>query len=941
MSPVTSQPGVENLLDVPQERLTERQYQTFDDDDSEDSEGYVDPSANSYFKNYGNIFNNLLKYTTVETPSDIVTCQISYDSTRAIAVLKESEYLYLIQMYDLETQEKTFEEQIGGDPNQYIKVKEVTQNSKGDFYAICYLDDGNFKIRTFGKEDRNQDAVLEEEFLVNKAIGIDDFTIPNHRFPDPFIVADFISDEKLFVVLFHNDSLTHYHFVYNFKERKIEGKVYSHALSNTSKENFPQKCFYNDHKKEVNAFYRQGQAFTIPLNNPENYFEDDISDREMGQMFMFNLEALIVNSSSRIVFFRQEYDENIEKRRWVQYHVLNKRGQIYFMKGNKRIQITTDTHIYFYIMDRKTLMPSLENVMNNYMECNMMMFGTKVNYCITYKQNQKDFIIYRRKYFHSFKTQITTEDYTNAQVIEVKGMNCFFVSKLDEIHIYCSTNLRRVQTIKLELEDSDSREPNQIISMHFCQNEEYLGVIAGKNLIKEEKQSQCFYILKREINTLTNQVDYQIFKRVCLHENQDFQGISMKFIFKNQDGLFRDTCIFANKDRVFELNFETEKLTTFYKFQNPLFVQPQFFEMNTDQDVLIVSSEYNAIFININDNYEMDMDEVLNVQHVKNLVFDGYDNSFYLVSNKYKEKLGLYLVKVFQDEPTSYQFILKWKNKLSIDDVSISLINNQEQSEMIISYKSIYINTQNVIVADISKINQQNLIFSHESFQLWEQKMQSMLLSSSFDLVTVTKNGVHCLALGDMDKRVINNIGGTKDIMIHSLDSYNFLKMEESNHLYFNEEDSTCTIAVRQEFIAEDGDDNENEFQDIYNVYLQSITLRELLLFKSLYACDAASQITELVGSQPIPVVFYSSFLELDGSNMVSMLAFDSRSLLYLLSDEFDKYFSSDFPIFYRQKIQKGRPISYSDPSLFKQNNKYFFRSAIDNALKNNQVLGI
>lgn len=152
---------------------------------------------------------------------------------------------------------------------------------------------------------------------------------------------------------------------------------------------------------------------------------------------------------------------------------------------------------------------------------------------------------------------------------------------------------------------------------------------------------------------------------------------------------------------------------------------------------------------------------------------------------------------MFQDEPTSYQFILKWKNRLDIDDVTISLINNPSQSEMIISYKSIYINTQNVIVADISKINQQNLVFSHESFQLWEQKMQAVLLSSTYDLITVSKYGVTCLALGDMDKRVINNIGGRKDIMIHSLDSYNFLKMEESNHLHFSQEDSSCQISVK------------------------------------------------------------------------------------------------------------------------------------------------
>jgi hypothetical protein len=32
-------------------------------------------------------------------------------------------------------------------------------------------------------------------------------------------------------------------------------------------------------------------------------------------------------------------------------------------------------------------------------------------------------------------------------------------------------------------------------------------------------------------------------------------------------------------------------------------------------------------------------------------------------------------------------------------------------------------------------------------------------------------------------------------------------------------------------------------------------------------------------------MVFYKSFLELNGANMVSILSFDSRSMSYLLSD--------------------------------------------------------
>ena len=71
--------------------------------------------------------------------------------------------------------------------------------------------------------------------------------------------------------------------------------------------------------------------------------------------------------------------------------------------------------------------------------------------------------------------------------------------------------------------------------------------------------------------------------------------------------------------------------------------------------------------------------------------------------------------------------------------------------------------------------------------------------------------------------------------------------------------------------------------------------------------------------------MFYKSFLELDGSNMVSILSFDSRSMKQLLSDKHKKMFQAEFPIFYKNKIQKSNNKS-----------KFFYRSAIDSALKNN-----
>ena len=79
---------------------------------------------------------------------------------------------------------------------------------------------------------------------------------------------------------------------------------------------------------------------------------------------------------------------------WKQYHELKIRGTIYYIKGNKRIQITTDEKIYFYLIDPETFEPILENTIWNYMKCNQMMFGQYVRYCITYKYNQMSFDVH-------------------------------------------------------------------------------------------------------------------------------------------------------------------------------------------------------------------------------------------------------------------------------------------------------------------------------------------------------------------------------------------------------------------------------------------------------------------------------------------------------------------------------------------------------------------
>lgn len=64
---------------------------------------------------------------------------------------------------------------------------------------------------------------------------------------------------------------------------------------------------------------------------------------------------------------------------------------------------------------------------------------------------------------------------------------------------------------------------------------------------------------------------------------------------------------------------------------------------------------------------------------------------------------------------------------------------------------------------------------------------------------------------------------------------------------------------------------------------------------------------------------------------MVSILSFDSRTIKELLDEEKNSvYFQEQFPLFYKNKIQKS-----NNPK------KFYFRTAIDNAFLNNQIIAV
>jgi len=73
----------------------------------------------------------------------------------------------------------------------------------------------------------------------------------------------------------------------------------------------------------------------------------------------------------------------------------------------------------------------------------------------------------------------------------------------------------------------------------------------------------------------------------------------------------------------------------------------------------------------------VDLDQLFKISNIKNLIHDEESQSFYMLCNKYEGRLGMFLVKFNEKNPTKFKFFVKWKNKLEIDDANVHIIKNK------------------------------------------------------------------------------------------------------------------------------------------------------------------------------------------------------------------------------------------------------------------------
>jgi len=81
-------------------------------------------------------------------------------------------------------------------------------------------------------------------------------------------------------------------------------------MEESSKRNFPYKCFYNEDEDEVYAFYRQGEFFNVPVSEESQKKKvietASCTDMSLGDMYLVFNKLLVARSSQEIVFFKME-----------------------------------------------------------------------------------------------------------------------------------------------------------------------------------------------------------------------------------------------------------------------------------------------------------------------------------------------------------------------------------------------------------------------------------------------------------------------------------------------------------------------------------------------------------------------------------------------------------------------------------------------------------
>ena len=104
--------------------------------------------------------------------------------------------------------------------------------------------------------------------------------------------------------------------------------------------------------------------------------------------------------------------------------------------------------------------------------------------------------------------------------------------------------------------------------------------------------------------------------------------------------------------------------------------------------------------------------------------------------------------------------------------------------------------------------------------------MTSIFVKDINSIVILNQDGISIVCLGNCDKRYLID-DNKKEYVIHSLESFNYLKIDPGNFISFEQKESEIVIQVMKEYVKKGADDDSfTTFQKVYSIKVEQVTLR-------------------------------------------------------------------------------------------------------------------
>ena len=183
-------------------------------------------------------------------------------------------------------------------------------------------------------------------------------------------------------------------------------------------------------------------------------------------------------------------------------------------------------------------------------------------------------------------------------------------------------------------------------------------------------------------------------------------------------------------------------------------------------------------YIDLENDTEYDIDYLYKLSDIRSVVFSHENNKYYVFANRSKGFLGQYLYEfdesnLDENENLIPDILISQRSLLDNGDTKLNLIVSEGTNKLVLSFKSIYINTYNVLIIDLDT---KQVDIRHESYHLWESSISGVLLANN-EYAIISKEGLRVMQLRSKDARIIKDEKG-HDWKLYPLESCTDLNLE-------------------------------------------------------------------------------------------------------------------------------------------------------------------